>query len=104
AGHHAEISLAGAGSIYVRSTSFVRTVLCSAHLLSGNLDQALHEARAVLDVAAQLKSYRVISYLEEFRTQLAPHAANNLVRDFIEQAARIIPSEHTPVATRLIVA
>jgi hypothetical protein len=103
--YHAEVSLREAGSIYVRSTSFVRTVLAAAHLLRGDVEQALHEARVVFEIAEQLKSYRVISYLEVFRDCcLGSHASNPLVQEYLEFTAHIIRSEHAPVTRRLIVA
>jgi hypothetical protein len=104
ASQHAEVSLREAGSIYVRSTSFVRAVLCTAHLLRGDIEQAIHEARTVVDIAGQLKSYRVVSYLDTFRTRLDVHASNPLVKEFLEFTAHIAQSEHAPVTKRLIVA
>jgi hypothetical protein len=102
--HHAAASLREAGSIYVRSTSFVRTVLATAYLLNGDIEQGLHEAKAVLDVAAQLKSYRVMSYLEAFRERLDTYANNPLVQEFLQVADEIIPSKRAPITKRLIVA
>lgn len=104
ANHHAVLSLRDAGSIYVRSTSFVRTVLSTAHLLGGDIDQALHEARAVYELAGQLKSYRLVSYLAAFQARLYPFAGNPLVQEFLDFASQIIPSERAPLAKRLIVA
>lgn len=102
--YHADASLREAGSIYVRSTSFVRTVLSTAHLLRGDIEQALYEARAVFEVAGQLKSYRVISYLDAFRTSLDPYASNPLVKEFLDFTAHATQSERMPITKRLIVA
>jgi hypothetical protein len=104
AGHHATLSLQEAGSIYVRSTSFVRTVLSTAHLLGGDVEQALHEVQVVFELAGQLKSYRLISYLEAFQAQISFHANSPLVQEFLEFSTQVIPSEHAPVTKRLIVA
>jgi hypothetical protein len=105
AGQHAEISLREAGSVYVRSTSFVRTVLSTAHLLDGNVEKALHEARAVFDIAGQLKSMRVRAYLDEFRKRLTTsHPNDAAVRAFLEFAQEKLPSEDAPLTNRLVVA
>lgn len=105
AGEHAEISLREAGSVYVRSTSFVRTVLSTAYLIDGELDKALDEARAVFQVATQLKSTRVRAYLDDFRQRLiSMHPNDATARDFLEFAEEALPSENTPMTNRLIVA
>jgi tetratricopeptide (TPR) repeat protein len=104
ANHHAAASIRDAGSTYVRSLSFVRTVLATSHLQDGNLDEALYIARSVVETAAGLKSLRVISYLDDFRSRLAMFSSAPLVREFLEFVQIHLPSEDAPVSGRLLVA
>ncbi|GAB3914660.1 hypothetical protein GCM10029964_126520 [Kibdelosporangium lantanae] len=102
--YHAEASVREAGDVYVRSVSFVNTVLATAHLQNGDLEQALGIAKSVVETAGQLKSFRVVSYLDEFRARLASYSKEPLVREFFDFVALHLPSEGTPVTRSLIVA
>ncbi|WP_414936505.1 hypothetical protein [Amycolatopsis sp. cmx-11-51] len=104
ANHHAAASIAASESTYVRSLSFCRTVLATSHLQGGNLDEALRVARAVVETAASLKSFRVISYLDDFQLRLGAHADDPLVREFLEFSSQHLPSESSPASRRLVIA
>ncbi|MEV7092957.1 hypothetical protein AB0M80_08910 [Amycolatopsis sp. NPDC051045] len=104
ANHHAAASIAASESTYVRSLSFCRTVLATSHLQGGNLEEALDVARSVVETAAKLKSFRVISYLDDFRGRLGGHAGDPLVKEFLDFANIHLPSENLPVSGRLVVA
>lgn len=81
---HAIASIRESSAMYVRSLSFCRTVLATSHLLNNELDQALAVAREVIDSAVTLKSFRVQSYLDDFRQRLSPYARETEVRIFCE--------------------
>jgi tetratricopeptide (TPR) repeat protein len=82
---HAELSIQLSKSIYVRSLSFCRTVLATGHLLNGDLDHAIAIASGVVDTAAdQVRSRRVLSYLEDFRDRLALYPDASAAREFRE--------------------
>ncbi|HKS48770.1 MAG TPA: hypothetical protein VJT49_27410 [Amycolatopsis sp.] len=104
ANHHAAASIRESESTYVRSLSFVRTVLATSHLQDGNLDEALYVARSVVKTAASLKSLRVVSYLDEFRSRLGAFSNDPLVRDFLDFATLHLPSKGAPVSRTLLVA
>lgn len=74
---HASTSIAESKDVFVRSLSFCRSVLATSHLLANDLDQALEVATGVIDTAAHLNSYRVVSYLNEFRQQLVSRVGNS---------------------------
>lgn len=97
AAHHAAASIQESSSLYVRSLSFCRTVLATSHLLSRDLDEALAVARGVVDTAATLKSARVRSYLDDFRTRLIPHQREATVRHFTEYASARLRSIDVPL-------
>jgi hypothetical protein len=104
ANHHAAASIRESKARFVRSLSFCRTVLATSHVLAGELDQALEVARSVVETAAQLKSYRVLSYLDNFGTRLSLHVRDPLVREFFDFARGLIPLENLPSSGKLIVA
>lgn len=101
--HHAATSIAESDSIYVRSLSFCRTVFATGHLQAGELDQAVHTAKEVVDTAAQLRSYRVVFYLDDFRNRLGSYADAAAVREFNEYAEEKMPSERAPMTGRLVI-
>jgi len=79
---HAEMSLANAGDVYVRSKGFVTTVVATSHLQRGDVEHALAVAQDVVEAASQLQSRRILSYLQEFRQQLLPHRKDPRVQQF----------------------
>lgn len=88
---HATASIAESENLYVRSLSFVRTVLATSHLHAGDADQALNIAKGVVDTAAHLGSYRVRSYLEDFQQRL--RAVDELAgQDFGSYMVRTLPA------------
>ncbi|MEU9686168.1 hypothetical protein [Amycolatopsis japonica] len=101
---HAAASIAASENVYVRSLSFCRTVLATGHLQAGELEEALRVAEGVVDTAAELKSFRVISYLDDFRGRLQLHGNESVVRSFTEYSETKIPSKNAPAAGKLIVA
>jgi len=104
ANHHATASIEASESTYVRSLSFCRTVLATSHLQGGDLEESLRIARSVVETAASLKSFRVISYLDDFRLRLGAHADDPLVKEFLDFSQAHLPSENAPVSGRLVVA
>ena len=82
---HAELSIQSSKSLYVRSLSFCRTVEATGHLLGGDLEQATALAAAVVDTAAdQVRSHRVLAYLDDFGGRLAQYQDARAARDFRE--------------------
>ncbi|MFE3451586.1 hypothetical protein ACFXJ8_21950 [Nonomuraea sp. NPDC059194] len=69
-------------SLYVRSLSFVRTILATSHVAEGDLEQGIAVAREVVATVADLRSARTRRYVREFMSQLAPYGNDPLVRDF----------------------
>lgn len=102
---HAAASIAESEADFVRSLSFCRTVLATAHLLGNELDHSTSIASHVIDTAAHLNSYRVISYLDDFRTRLAGfdgkavRAFDQLYREKIDRN----PLERGPVPRSLVI-
>jgi tetratricopeptide (TPR) repeat protein len=72
---------------HVRSDFFATMVLADAHLGAGDVDEACRVALEALDFGEQLKSARAVSYLRDFRKNLAPHGQAAPVRDLSEQSA-----------------
>ncbi len=100
---HADASIDASETLYVRSLSFCRTVLATGHLLANELDEALRIAKGVVDTAAELRSFRVVSYLNDFRDRLGSHADERAVQEFVDYAEQKLPSKNTPGTRKLIV-
>lgn len=107
ASHHAQLSIKLSDSLYVRSLSFVHTVNATGVLLGKqhDIEQATAVARGVVDTAAdQLRSNRVLAYLDEFRQRLRPFRDTKAVREFEEyMAVRLGRLDWAPRASRRIV-
>lgn len=101
---HAGASIEASETIYVRSLSFCRTVLATGHLLANELDEALRIAKGVVDTAAELRSFRVVSYLNDFRDRLGSHTGERAVQEFADYAEQKLPSKNAPETRKLIVA
>lgn len=101
--YHATASITEAGSLYVRSVSFVRTVLAAAHLQAGELEHAIEVARGVVDTAAHLNSYRIQSYLDDFQTRLAAAGDSRLLTSFSDYAHDTLGLERPPLTGSLVV-
>jgi hypothetical protein len=69
-------------TLYVRSLSFVRTILATSHVAGGDLEQGIAVAREVVATVADLRSARTRRYVREFMHQLARYQNDPLVRDF----------------------
>ncbi|GGO67081.1 hypothetical protein [Nonomuraea cavernae] len=69
-------------SLYVRSLSFVRTILATSHVAGGDLEQGIAVAREVVATVADLRSTRTRRYVQEFMKQLARYGNDPLVREF----------------------
>ncbi|MET7696888.1 helix-turn-helix transcriptional regulator [Streptomyces sp. NPDC005485] len=80
---HAENAMSGS---HVRSDFFATMVLADAHLRAGETEEACRVALDALDFGEQLKSARCVSYLAEFRKDLAAAGDTAISRDFMEQA------------------
>ncbi|MFI0961021.1 hypothetical protein ACH4S8_06360 [Streptomyces sp. NPDC021080] len=79
---HAENAMSGN---HVRSDFFATMVLADAHLRAGDLEEACRVAVDALDLGEQLKSARCVSYLAEFRQNLAAVDDTAEVQAFTEQ-------------------
>ncbi|OIJ69198.1 transcriptional regulator [Streptomyces mangrovisoli] len=79
---HAENAMSGS---HVRSDFFATMVLADAHLHAGDVEEACRVARDALDLGEQLKSARCVSYLAEFRQNLAAADTSAEVQIFTEQ-------------------
>ncbi|WP_329056553.1 hypothetical protein OG511_02670 [Streptomyces sp. NBC_01453] len=79
---HAENAMSGS---HVRSDFFATMVLADAHLRAGDVEEACRVAVDALDLGEQLKSARCVSYLAEFRQNLAAVDGSADVRAFVEQ-------------------
>jgi hypothetical protein len=80
---HAELSIESSEDLYVRSLSFCRIVLATGHLVDGELDQAIAIATGVVDTTAdQLRSNRVLAYLDDFQQRLTPYQGAKPAREF----------------------
>jgi len=83
---HAERSLRLRSSSYARSRVFCRTVLATARLGMGEVDEACTAATEALRGASEMRSLRAVEYLREFSRKLAPYRGNASVRAFEEAA------------------
>jgi len=105
AAEHAQRSIDTSETMYVRSLSFCRTVLATAHVQRGELDEGLHVARGVVDTAAQLRSQRVLTYLDEFRGRLDSFGDASARREFDLYVTERLPTlQLPPAAGKLVVA
>ncbi|WP_216210574.1 hypothetical protein [Amycolatopsis aidingensis] len=102
ANQHAASSIAESKDVFVRSLSFCRSVLATSHLLADDLDSALAIASDVVDTAAHLKSYRVVSYLNEFRQRLSGFESA-ATRSFDDYFASKMGSEGSPLARSIVI-
>ncbi|NRQ32986.1 hypothetical protein HII36_14215 [Nonomuraea sp. NN258] len=71
-----------ADSLYVRSLSFVRTILATSHVASGELEHGLAVAREVVTTVADLRSARTRRYVRDFVKQLARFRNDQRVHEF----------------------
>ncbi|MEV0380519.1 hypothetical protein [Nonomuraea sp. NPDC050643] len=69
-------------SLYVRSLSFVRTILATSHVAGGELEHGLAVAREVVTTVADLRSARTRRYVRDFVKQLARFGNDPRVREF----------------------
>ncbi|MEZ0093659.1 regulator [Streptacidiphilus sp. EB129] len=83
---HAERSLRLRGAAYARSRVFCRTVLATARLGMGEVDEACAAAAEALRGAADMRSLRAVEYLRDFTRRLTPYRGNPAVRAFEEAA------------------
>ncbi|MDQ4037112.1 MAG: regulator [Actinomycetota bacterium] len=105
AGEHAQRSIQESDTVYVRSLSFCRAVLATAHLQRRDLEQALQIACTVVDTAAQLRSRRVITYIHDFHRLLLPYGVDKQVAVFDEYVSTHLPElERPPPADRVALA
>jgi tetratricopeptide (TPR) repeat protein len=80
---YATQSLGTTDGTYQRSDFFATMVLADSHLRAGEIERACQVALDALKLGEQFKSARCVSYLQEFRAELAGVGP---VRDFEEQA------------------
>lgn len=97
ANEHATASISASENLYVRSLSFVRTVLATSHLQAGEHESALVIVKGVIDTAAHLTSGRVMAYLNEFRDRLIALPSDDMLHEFDAHVSATI-SEGLPLA------
>jgi tetratricopeptide (TPR) repeat protein len=83
---HAERSLRLRGAAYARSRVFCRTVLASARLALGEVEQACALAGEALRGAVEMRSARALEYVHDFSRRLQPYRDSPAVRTFHERA------------------
>ncbi|WP_157249692.1 hypothetical protein [Nonomuraea typhae] len=69
-------------SLYVRSLSFVRTILASSHVIEGDLERGIAVACEVVTTVADLRSARTRRYVRDFMKELARYRNDPVVREF----------------------
>jgi hypothetical protein len=88
---YAERALAQHRSLYVRSRSFVRTVLAESLIARGDLEQGLQVAGDVVASAESgLRSARTTEYVKGFIRRLQPYREEPQVRVFVEETAQAL--------------
>ncbi|MEY9963621.1 hypothetical protein ABIA33_001654 [Streptacidiphilus sp. MAP12-16] len=83
---HAERSLRLRATGYARSRVFCRTVLATARLGMGEVDEACAVATEALRGASEMRSLRAVEYVREFTRRLGPYRGTAAVRAFEEAA------------------
>ncbi|MFC1416733.1 regulator [Streptacidiphilus cavernicola] len=83
---HAERSLRLRAAGFARSRVFCRTVLATARLGLGEVDEACSSATEALRGATEMRSLRAVEYLRDFSRRLAPYRGTAAVRGFEEAA------------------
>ncbi|AEW93681.1 MULTISPECIES: hypothetical protein [Streptomycetaceae] len=86
---HAERSLQLRAPGYARSRVFCRTVLATARLGLGELDQACAQATEALQQASEMRSVRALEYVRDFGRRLEPYRDAPAARAFHERAAAL---------------
>jgi hypothetical protein len=76
---------AGDAPAYPRSALLHATFLARAHLLNGDLAEAVAATRTGLGLRAQVQSPRGRGYLHGLRTVMARRARSPLVRDLLDE-------------------
>lgn len=79
---YAETAMRGYGERFPRAVQFTSVNAAEAQLGIGELEQALHTARAVIPAAKSLTSVRLVKRLREFSGQLEPYGKTVMVREF----------------------
>ncbi|MGH3343604.1 MAG: hypothetical protein ACRDPK_12155 [Carbonactinosporaceae bacterium] len=92
---YAEQSLALRSNSYARSRAFCSTVLATAHLEQGDLEQACAVGGDALALAGQLRSLRSAEYIRDFSHRLGRYQQEPLVREFSEKAADLPGAQRT---------
>ncbi|MEQ4726026.1 hypothetical protein [Nonomuraea sp. B19D2] len=92
-------SVALSETLYVRSLSFVRTILATSHVSGGDLEQGIAVAREVVTTVADLRSARTRRYVREFMSQLMRYQNDPLVRDFKTYAEARLARARSETAT-----
>jgi hypothetical protein len=75
----------GSAPAYPRSALLHATFLARAHLLKGDLDQAVAATRIGLGLRAQVQSPRGRGYLRSLRSAMARRTRSPLVRDLLDE-------------------
>ncbi|MGW4117096.1 hypothetical protein [Nocardia sp. NPDC004711] len=102
--NYAQSSIAEAGSLYVRSVLFVRTVFATAQIQSRELDEAIDIGIDIVDCVAGLNSHRLVCYLADFNTRLrqaAPSDDSRALR-FSSYAYEKLGSKGFPVSASTV--
>ncbi len=87
AAQHAERSLQLRAPAYARSRLFCRSVLASARLGLGELEQACQLGVETAGQAAEMRSVRALEYVRDFERRLEPYRDAAAVRAYREKVA-----------------
>ncbi|WP_143219742.1 hypothetical protein [Actinomadura sp. CNU-125] len=85
------ISEIGARPDYPRSALLHGSFLTKAHLMHGDLDAAVHTARAALTRLREVQSIRGITYLRALRPAFARRQRSEVVSDFLPELDSVLP-------------
>ncbi|MGH3341568.1 MAG: hypothetical protein ACRDPK_01555 [Carbonactinosporaceae bacterium] len=84
-------SIATSEALYVRSLSFVRTVLATSHIQQGEVEQGLAVADEVVSTTAGLRSARCLAYVQDFLRRLDGMRQDRTVKEFLDRTANTLP-------------
>lgn len=73
-----------------RRQAISRSVLATAHLQQGRLDQAVAVATSALDGLSGVRSERSVQAMRDFRQRLRPYGAEPMVREFKRKAKPVL--------------
>lgn len=80
--HFARLSLKLRSGSQARSRAFCRTVLATAYLQQGELEQACRIGTELVAEMSPIQSVRCAEYIRDFQARLSPYRRERLIREF----------------------